>query len=41
MSRKFKFHDNDKLYFISYAVVYWIDFFIREEYNQELIELGI
>ncbi len=38
MSRKYKFHDNDKLYFISFAVVYWIDFFIREEYNQELIK---
>lgn len=38
MSRKYKFHDNDKLYFISFAVVYWIDFFIREEYNQVIIE---
>ena len=25
MSRKYKFGDNDKLYFISFAVVYWID----------------
>ena len=38
MSRKYKFHDNDKLYFISFAVVYWIDFFVREEYNQEIIK---
>ncbi len=38
MSRKYKFHDNDKLYFISFAVVYWIDVFIREEYKQELIK---
>src|SRR6185437_11231462 len=37
MSRKYKFHDNDKSYFISFAVVNWVDFFIREEYNQELI----
>ena len=37
MSRKYKFHDNDKLYFISFAVVNWVDFFIRQEYNQELI----
>jgi putative transposase len=37
MSRKYKFHDNDKLYFISYAVVYCIDVFIRDEYKQELI----
>ncbi len=38
MSRKYKFHDNDKLYFISFAVVNWIDFFVREEYNQEIIK---
>ena len=38
MSRKYKFHDNDKLYFISFAVAYWIDVFIREEYNQVIIE---
>ena len=38
MSRKYKFHDNDKLYFISFAVVNWIDIFIREEYKQELIK---
>jgi putative transposase len=33
MSRKYKFSDNDKLYFISFAVVYWIDLFIRKEYK--------
>ncbi len=38
MSRKYKFHDNDKLYFISFAVVNWIDVFIRDEYKQELIK---
>jgi REP element-mobilizing transposase RayT len=38
MSRKYKFHDNDKLYFISFATVYWIDVFVREEYNQIMIE---
>ena len=27
MSRKYKFNDNDKLYFISFATVYWIDVF--------------
>jgi hypothetical protein len=37
MSWKYKFHDNDKLYFISFAVVNWIDVFIRDEYKQELI----
>lgn len=34
MSRKYKFHDQDKMYFISYAVVGWIDVFIREEYRK-------
>ena len=34
MSRKYKFGDSDKLYFISFAVVYWIDVFVREEYKK-------
>jgi len=38
MSHKYKFHDNDKLYFLSFATVYWIDVFIREEYNQIIID---
>ena len=38
MSRKYKFHDNDKLYFISFATVHWIDVFVREEYNQIIIK---
>jgi len=38
MSRKYKFHNQDKLYFISFATVHWIDVFIREEYNKIIIE---
>jgi hypothetical protein len=38
MSRKYKFHDNDKFYFISFATVHWIEVFIREEYNQVIID---
>jgi len=38
MSRKYKFHDNDKLYFISFATVHWIDVFVREEYMEIIIE---
>ncbi|GEM_PF-1126893 len=38
MSRKWKFRDKDALYFISFAVVNWIDVFIRIEYKQTLIE---
>ncbi|NMM50489.1 REP-associated tyrosine transposase [Marinigracilibium pacificum] len=37
MSRKYKFGDSSKLYFISFAVVYWIDVFIRNEYKEILI----
>lgn len=38
MSRRYKFHDNDKLYFISFATVHWIEVFIREEYNHVIID---
>ena len=38
MSRKYKFGDSNKLYFISYAVVYWIDVFIRKDYKDIVIE---
>jgi hypothetical protein len=37
MSHKYKFRDNDKLYFISFAVVYGIDIF----YKKELVELSL
>jgi len=37
MSNKYKFNNQDKLYFISFSVVYWIDLFIRNEYKQILI----
>ncbi|HEX8019919.1 hypothetical protein [Mucilaginibacter sp.] len=38
MSTKYKFYDQDKLYFISFSVVYWIDLFIRNEYKQVLLD---
>ena len=38
MSRKYKFGDSDKLYFISFAVVNWIDVFVRKEYKNVVIE---
>ena len=37
MSRQYKFHDKDKIYFISFSTVYRIDVFIRKEYNQIII----
>ena len=38
MSRKYKSHNPEGLYFVSFATVYWIDVFIRNEYKNELIE---
>lgn len=38
MSRKFKFRDQSKLYFVSFATVYWVDLFVRPEYNELLLE---
>ena len=38
MSRKYKFGDSDKLYFISFAVVNWIDVFVRKEYKDVVLE---
>jgi putative transposase len=37
MSRKYKFTDQNKLYFVSFAVVYWMDLFIRKEYKDILV----
>ena len=33
MSTKFKFRDQNQLYFVTFAVVYWIDLFVRNEYK--------
>ncbi len=38
MSRKYKFKNPEGIYFISFATVYWIDVFIRNEYKDILIE---
>ncbi len=38
MSSKYKFADNDKLYFVSFAVTNWIDLFIRETYKEEILK---
>lgn len=38
MSRKYKFHNNEGAYFISFATVYWIDVFIRQIYFNVLEE---
>ena len=38
MSRKYKFHEQDELYFVTFAVVNWIDLFIRNEYKQVMLD---
>ena len=38
MSRNYKFHNPDGVYFISFAVVEWLDVFTRNEYKTIIID---
>jgi len=38
MSRKYKFHNPDGVYFVSFTVKGWIDVFTRNEYKNILID---
>ena len=38
MSTKYKIRDNQQLYFLTFAVVAWVDVFTRKEYKDLLIE---
>ena len=38
MSSKYKFYNPDGIYFVSFAVVGWIDVFIRKNYKDLLID---
>ncbi|MEQ9167596.1 MAG: transposase [Fulvivirga sp.] len=38
MGRKYKFHNKEGLYFVSFATVYWIDVFTRELYFELVVE---
>ncbi len=38
MSRKYKFHNKESLYFVSFATVYWIDLFVRETYFSIIVD---
>jgi len=38
MSRNYKFHNPEGVYFISFAVVNWLDVFTRNEYKNILID---
>lgn len=38
MSRNYKFHNPEGLYFVSFSVVGWLDVFTRNEYKDLIIE---
>jgi len=38
MSRKYKFHNPDGVYFVSFAVQRWVDVFTRNEYKDILVD---
>ena len=38
MSRKYKFLDQSKIYFVSFAVINWIDLFIRNQYKNIVLD---
>ncbi|WP_192822208.1 transposase [Rufibacter sp. LB8] len=38
MSRSYKIKDQDFLYFVSFATVYWVDVFTRREYKDIFVE---
>lgn len=38
MSRKYKFLNKEGLYFVSFATVNWIDVFVRQEYNEIIVD---
>ena len=38
MSRKYKFHKPDGVYFVSFATVNWIDVFTRRVYKDIVVE---
>jgi len=38
MSEKYKIRDQDRLYFVTFAVVDWVDVFTRREYKDVIVE---
>jgi len=38
MSRKYKIRDQEKLYFVTFTIVEWIDLFTRQEYRDIFID---
>jgi len=38
MSRNYKFHNPEGVYFISFAVVFWLDVFTRNDYKNIVVD---
>ena len=38
MSKKYKFNDNDQLYFVTFTITNWVDLFIRNEYKDIVLD---
>ena len=38
MSRKYKFHNPDGIYFVTFAVVRWVDVFARDIYREIILD---
>ncbi len=38
MSRNYKFYNSDGVYFVSFAVIEWLNVFTRNEYKNILVE---
>ena len=38
MSKKYKFNDNDQLYFVTFTITNWADLFIRNEYKDIVLD---
>jgi len=38
MARKYAIRDQEKFYFVTFTVVYWIDIFIRKEYREIFLD---
>ncbi|MFV0606893.1 MAG: hypothetical protein ACK5NK_13750 [Niabella sp.] len=38
MSRNYKFHNPEGVYFVSFAVIDWLDVFTRNEYEAILVD---
>jgi putative transposase len=38
MSRKYKIRDQDKLYFVTFTIIHWLDVFTRREYRDIFLD---